>query len=139
MPARRTPIITGRPAISTPREGDADALARGFDNTRERIEFLEREVLFLGQLLEGSTGVQDILAIRTQIAKIIAQLNVLSVRVAATAEPDDNDGQQASVLAEVVEMKKVLLELNTAPPTGLEAALAELTKRVDGLEQGVLA
>ena len=89
MPARRTPLVTGRPAISTPRQGDENAIARSVDNTRERIEAIEAEVLMLGKFLDANTAVQDLLAVKTQLARLAQTVNLLVAQVGGLGTFDE--------------------------------------------------
>lgn len=139
MPARRTPLITGQPFIATPRAGDEGAVSRGFDNTRERIEALEREVLFLGQIADANSAASAVVTLQRQMTNLSSIVNSLLATVSALGQTEDNDGQLAGLIAEAAELKKAMADINTAPPSGTDAALTELIKRVDGLEQGVLS
>lgn len=84
MVARRT-VALSRSAIATPREGNADAISRAFDNTRERIEAIETEVLFLGKVLDASSSAQGITQIQRQISLLTQQINVLQAQIGADA------------------------------------------------------
>ena len=82
MPVTRN-VQLGKPSIAAPKQANAEQIAQAVSNTRERIEKIEQEVIYLGKLLEGSLGSEAILVLQRQIALLNTALNALVATVAA--------------------------------------------------------
>ena len=101
--------VTGKPAILDPQALDLATLRQRIANIRERFALLERAVNELGAIADGSQFA------KMQMGNLLQQLAALADQLAAQDTGD-----------------------NQAPPGVSLADFAELVKRVQGLEEGVI-
>ena len=107
--------VTGKPAILDPQALDLATLRQRIANIRERFALLERAVNELGAIADGSQFARDIMVLKMQMGNLLQQLAALADQLAAQDTGD-----------------------NQAPPGVSLADFAELVKRVQGLEEGVI-
>ena len=134
---RQTSNITGKPTIPVPGRLDLAVLQQLAGNVRERLRQLDAEAAYLRSIADASTSGQSIVNLQRQISQLAAQVSALVIAgIVAGGEPDDNDGQSAALSAQLEELRKI----EDHQPVGVSVAeFAELVKRVQGLEEGVLA
>lgn len=130
--------VSGKPAIIDPPVLDLPTLRQRIANIRERFALLEAAVNRLGAIADGSKFANDIALLQKQMVGLLNQINTLTVQLAAAIEPADNEGQVAAQAAELAELRKAA-DNQQAPPGVTMADFAELVKRVQGLEEGVVA
>ena len=130
--------VSGKPAIIDPPVLDLATLRQRIANIRERFALLEAAVNRLGAIADGSKFANDIALLQKQMVGLLNQINTLTVQLAAAIEPADNEGQVAAQAAELAELRKAA-DNQQAPPGVTMADFAELVKRVQGLEEGVVA
>ena len=119
---------------------DPTAAARvkmAFQNTRERFERLEGLVTALQAQISQAGQASSIATLQAQVARLTALVNQIAATVEGATGADaelELAGPQA--LAELAEVQKALNDLGAVPADPTPALLAELTKRVEALEQG---
>lgn len=130
---------TRRVSIKTPDQLDLRAIQQAIDNIRERITGAEAlaDNLTLTVGAKGASGAGDITDLRKQIQALRVQLDKFTILVRALEAADDLQTQLSGISAELGEMRKMFDSMQP-PADTMPAIVAELAKRVDGLEQGVL-